>query len=102
MQRYATTPEQSKPQQRPDSATAEKAPLDMSLEGRTSRYQIQMIYGASLWGLRRFLGLGYISPELLVANSRGDPAWLKLEGFAETRFSVVPFLRNGALKTIAT
>ena len=52
-----------------------------------------MIYGISLWGLRRFLGLGYMNPELLVANSQGDLAWLKLEGFARPRCLVIPLLR---------
>ena len=97
-QKCATTPEQSKPQQQPDLATAEKAPLDISFEGWMSKDQIEMICGVSLGGLRRFLGLGCMNPELLVANSRGDPAWLKLEGFAGTRCSVIPFLRNEVLR----
>ena len=51
------------------------------------------------WRLRRFLGLGCMNPELLVANSRGDPAWLKLEGFARTRCSGMLFSGNAVLKT---
>ena len=99
MQNNATTSEQSKPQQQSGSARAEKAPLDMSFEGWIPKYQIEMICGVLLWGLRRFRGLVYMNPELLVANIRGDPAWLKLEGFGGTRLSIMPFLRKGVLRT---